>query len=559
MKILIRKLIDVAGDRQAHQDFEISTSRLTLGRGTDQDVLLPGERVGYHHADIRLRRGHAEIRAHTATGITVNDQNTRSAQLSVGDEIGIGGYQLVVIPPPEPHQDLALTVEKRSESVGEVMRESQFITGPERLPWLRPRRWAWLGFLAVLMLGLVLPAMVAWEDTDRTALRNTPLPDDRFWNSGPTSRAHEFIGQACENCHKVPFQRVPNSACSDCHENMGRHVSSVTEKPDVDVTGRRCADCHREHNGHQGVILEDQQFCTDCHGRIQELVPDTNLKKVRDFGNQHPDFRVRLAEARTTADGTQWHRTERQTLDASVTENKGLVFDHKVHLQEEGVENETGAKEVMACSDCHQSDAGGLGMKPVKMEPHCSRCHALSITDDDPDQTVPHAETDQVIESLRSYFSRRFIEDRPGRFQVDLNRPGSPSAVGMLQQEGLAWVERRTRESAREIFERRVCETCHKVENTGNSEQPDWRITPVNINRDYWRHSTRFSHEKHDHRDCGECHEADRSEQAGDVLLPDIQVCRDCHTGAQGGQGLRSNCVTCHRFHHAEHGKLEQP
>jgi len=556
MKILIRKLIDVAGDTRAHQDFEISTSRLTLGRGTDQDVLLPGERVGYQHADIRLRRGTPEIHAHATTGVTINGQNTRSAPLSVDDEIGIGGYRLVVIAPPEPHQDLALTVEKHSETAGEVMRESQFTTGPEGLPWLRQRRWAWLGFLAVLMLGLVLPGMVAWEDADRSALRNTPLPDDRFWNSGATSRAHEFIGQACENCHKVPFQRVPNSACADCHEDMGRHVSSVTEQPDV--TGRRCADCHREHNGHQGVILDDQQFCTDCHSRIREVAPDTHLKTVRDFGDQHPDFRVRLAEPRTTEQGTHWHRTKRRELNASVTETSGLVFDHKVHLADDGVENETGAKEVMACGDCHQPDAGGRGMKPINMERHCSRCHALSIEDDDPDRTVPHAAPARVVESLREYFSKRFIEDRPTRFSVDLNRPGAPPAVDVLQREGLDWVDRRTGETAAEIFERRVCDTCHKVQRT-KQDKNGWSIAPVNVDYNYWRHSTRFSHEKHDNTECGECHDAARSEKAAEVLLPDIQVCRQCHTGAKGKQGLRSNCVTCHRFHYSKHGKLELP
>jgi predicted CXXCH cytochrome family protein len=557
MDILIRKLVDVAGDTRAHQDFEVSTNRLTLGRGTDQDVLLPGERVAYQHADIRFRRGALELRAHATTGVTVNGQNTRSARLSEGDEIRIGGYRLVVITPPEAHQDLALTVEKLNETPSEVMRESWFITGPERLPWLRQRPWAWLGFGVILMIGLVLPALVAWEDTDRSPLRATPLPDDRFWNSGPTSRAHEFIGHQCESCHKVPFQRVPNSACQNCHEDMSRHVSAVDGQPDV--TGQRCADCHREHNGEEGVILDNQAFCSDCHGRIRNLVPDTELKRVRDFGEQHPDFRVRLPEPHVTDEGTEWRRRPRQKLTSSVTETSGVLFDHKVHLVDEGVENETGEKEVMACNDCHQPDAGGRGMKPVRMEPHCSRCHELTIEDDDADRTLPHARPDQVVQSLREYFSQRFIEDRPGRFNVDLNQPGAPSAVDILQQEGVDWVDRRTRETAAEIFERRVCETCHKVNRTDNAGETEWSIEPVKINQDYWRHSTRFSHQKHDNTDCAECHDAARSESAGDVLLPDISVCRDCHTGAQGQQGLRSNCVTCHRFHYAEHGKLEQP
>ena len=72
-------------------------------------------------------------------------------------------------------------------------------------------------------------------------------------------------------------------------------------------------------------------------------------------------------------------------------------------------------------------------------------------------------------------------------------------------------------------------------------------------------HSARFSHEKHEQVECADCHDAAQSKKAADVLMPGIDTCRQCHTGARGDQGLRSNCITCHRFHYREHGRLEMP
>ena len=149
MIFLVRKIVKVAGERQ-HQDQQVNTERLSIGRGTDQDLLLPGERVAFRHAEISVGESLAEIRAFAATGITVNGHSCSVAVLSEGDQILIGGYRLVVIRPPAEHQDFAITVEQLEQPREEVLEESDFVTGPERLRWLRQRPWAWTGFLRVL-------------------------------------------------------------------------------------------------------------------------------------------------------------------------------------------------------------------------------------------------------------------------------------------------------------------------------------------------------------------------------------------------------------------------
>jgi predicted CXXCH cytochrome family protein len=555
---LIRKIVKVSGESQGHQDHEVDTERLSIGRGTDQDLLLPGDRVAYSHAEITRVGGQMELRSLAATGVTVNGRTSKVALLTVGDQILIGGYRLVVIEPPHDNVDFALTVEQLQQPDMAALDESLFRTRLRRLRWMSPRGWAWIGFILMLLLGLALPAMVAWTPDDRESVRAQPAPDDHFWLSGDLSQGHAFIGDQCENCHKAPFERVPNSACMECHDDMGRHVDLADQSRDV--VGSRCASCHREHNGSQGVIIRDQKFCTSCHSDISEVAgANVGLQDVSDFSAHHPEFRVTLLLPSQRGDGTVWHRTDRLEVNDALREDSQLLFDHQVHLSEEGVENELGEQETMVCSDCHQQSGDGLGMEPIRMEAHCSRCHSLAFDPDIPSRTVPHGEPEAVIGDLREFFSRRFIEMQDMQEQ-SLARPGMSSAeLSDLQREGLAWVENRTAVAARDLFERRVCTTCHTINRLEGPQGVRWRVAPVRINQNYWFDSARFSHAKHDSMECVDCHDAPQSQKASDVLMPDIAECRQCHVGERGGDGLESTCITCHRFHYPEHGKLGAP
>ena len=64
-----------------------------------------------------------------------------------------------------------------------------------------------------------------------------------------------------------------------------------------------------------------------------------------------------------------------------------------------------------------------------------------------------------------------------------------------------------------------------------------------------------FSHAAHETEvtSCDGCHNANTSSAANDVLMPDIDRCRDCH-----GSGIKSRndsaqtpstCIMCHGFH----------
>ena len=77
------------------------------------------------------------------------------------------------------------------------------------------------------------------------------------------------------------------------------------------------------------------------------------------------------------------------------------------------------------------------------------------------------------------------------------------------------------------------------------------RVEPTNVPQ-VWLTSARFDHAAHRALDCRACHaNADKSDRAGDVLLPGIKACAGCHTSADraGRGGARHDCVECHRYH----------
>lgn len=544
MYVLIRRLGAGSGATRTFKDEELAVDQLSIGRGTDQELLLPGDRVAYRHAEISLAAGQFRVRALASAGITVNGRSCKMAVLNNGDQILIGDYRLIVMPSPEGI-DLALTLEVLKQQDAPSIDPAQFTTRLDALPRWRPRRWAWLLFVALLLGGLLTPALVAlkpdWQDT----FRDTPLPDDSLWLSGPLHSMHSTIGKDCQACHNEPFQPVKNEACLECHADTAVHIPQVHADADM-FEGERCASCHHEHNGEQRMVFDDQRFCTDCHGDLQERMSDVpTVERATDFHQDHPPFRLSLLQWQPQSHS--WLQSPRQVVDQGLQESSHLKFDHATHLDPQGIKNDAGDWQVLNCTDCHQMTVDGVNMAPVSMEQHCSRCHALSFDLQDPQRVVPHGKPDQVLANLREYYAARFIQNRADAGDMRTSRPGERSNLSQLQREGLAWVENKSRAVAEDMFERRACATCHEVERS--AEQPEeWLVKPVRLNQ-RWFASSEFPHARHIQSECIDCHAADQSDQAEDILMPDIAVCQDCHKGQQADQGLRSGCISCHSYH----------
>jgi hypothetical protein len=89
---------------------------------------------------------------------------------------------------------------------------------------------------------------------------------------------------------------------------------------------------------------------------------------------------------------------------------------------------------------------------------------------------------------------------------------------------------------------RQGCPFCHTVQ----PAEPLPTIVPPKIPIRWQPHAS-FDHRAHRPLACAACHEAARqSEDTTDVLLPKLQVCRECH---RGGGGARAGCVECHLYH----------
>ena len=102
--------------------------------------------------------------------------------------------------------------------------------------------------------------------------------------------------------------------------------------------------------------------------------------------------------------------------------------------------------------------------------------------------------------------------------------------------------------------------TCHEVSrNPDNAELP-WSVLPVRLTQKFYPHAN-FSHAAHDTEvtSCNSCHLATESESAHDVLIPDIDTCRDCHGSAiarrNDSNQTASTCIMCHGFHFEAKGE----
>ena len=388
------------------------------------------------------------------------------------------------------------------------------------------RRISWVLAAAVLLLGFAVPQFFIKD----------------FLQAGPVHSVHASIGDDCASCHVSAFQRVPDSACIDCH-TVQRHTGPAQAA----VLGEtRCASCHLEHNEPPQLVNQHQGLCADCHA---DLSSTTTLQDASDFLDRHPDFRVSLKRPPAVA-GAPW-TIEHVNLSAAMgSDRSNLKFDHKVHLNADGIVTPDG-KRVVECIECHSPDAGGARMKPIAMDTHCSGCHTLAFDADDPGRTVPHGDAGAVVQTLIEYYSAQLLGSDADATGQRLRRPGQ--SLSRADRDRVA-AEARTEalRIAEDLFERRACVTCHTVSKT-DGDIP-WHVEPVQLTESFFPHAN-FSHASHDTEvsSCDSCHNASSSELATDILIPGIAVCRDCHGSGESRRNsssqVPSTCVMCHGFH----------
>lgn len=528
MKYLIRFITKNAAGGVEQHDRIIVAPEITIGRATDQSLHLKDRRVRLQHAKIAIQDGKAQITTSALAGVMVNGKSRRETGLRAGDVIEIGSNILRVIDTPDG-VDFAISFELSEHARSEHLASAWSNPAAGVGGWSK-RRLSWTFAAAVLVFGFVVPWM------------GVPT----FLLAGPLHSAHSTIGDDCEACHIAVFRRVPDSACMACH-TVQRHAT----QPDFAVLGEvRCATCHLDHNEPPQLVNQHQALCAGCH---TDLPGQVELQEAGDFLDRHPDFKVDLSLPYALPDGGLEWRLEHVDLSTSRgADRSNLKFDHMVHLEEGGIMT-PGGNRVIECAECHTPEPGGARMQPITMDEHCSNCHALAFDPDDPARTVPHGDPEGVLQALIEYYSARLLGDDPDASDRRVRRPGQ--RLTRADRDRVA-AEARTQamEVAEDLFERRACVNCHEV--TKVAGDLPWHVLPVQLSNYFFPH-TKFSHASHDTEvsSCDSCHSASSSQVATDLLIPDIDTCRDCHGSGDGrrnaGSQIPSSCVMCHGFHFA--------
>lgn len=364
--------------------------------------------------------------------------------------------------------------------------------------------------------------------------------DQRAFSSGPLSRPHAILSSKCEACHRGEggfVREAANRACLGCHDGPDHHASS-TQPP-------ACAACHMEHRGDVQLTRVKDENCTACHGALKTAKADSKFTpSITSFGGNHPEIAA---------------------LRPGSADRAVIRFNHARHLKP-ALRGPDGGVQLI-CADCHRaglsSEPWRFGaasaspavvpvsrterrayMQPVSYDAHCSRCHPLFF-DARVRETIPHGKQPEVVRAFLNQSLSRFAAAHPSELSAAPEPafllPGTRPEIE--PRAPAQWVAYRLQQ-AEQLLWKKTCKECHTL----RFDAPLPTVQKPEIPQ-RWMRNASFSHESHQLLDCEGCHRSARnSEKTSDVLLPGIQVCRECHQGAQSG-AASDGCSECHTYH----------
>ena len=594
MRIRLTQITTRRTGAQARREDVRETDALHVGRGTDNDLSLPGLTVSLHHAVFRRADGEIFVEGVGSNLLDVNGRPVASHALLPGDTVRIGGFELRAVAPGEG-DDLALEVEE-TERAGDA---GQDLARRTRLgltqTWLSERPLVWLAVLAVLLLCVVLPWRSAlWRADDAVTapppLQNASTAAVQAWSTGPISRPHAQFARECGRCHVEGFAGVGDEPCLACHARIEAHAEADVSPPEL--SGMTCVACHTEHRGADGLAALEATRCAPCHGALGSLRPASEESVATDFGSDHPQFRLTVVADADTK------RRERVEWVPDLQEATGLVFSHVRHVGQAVENRTTGSSEYLRCDACHVEEASGRNYQEVRFATACQQCHALGFDEAFPEQQAFHGDPAVMRRGVLEFYSAvalgALVPPGPGA-KVLRAAPGSALSPAE-RRAALAWAEERARAASDFLMHgEKRCGMCHPIRSGAASDGGD-AVAPVEVPRTWLPHAA-FSHRSHMPTPCSGCHAAitvfdpdaspevprpswaapgaepfglltpaelarshpgmKPSDSASDVSIPDLEDCRACHGGPAAPLGhIASDCVLCHGFHRRGLGPL---
>jgi len=570
---LIRRVLKKGKGAVSYEEDVHYGDVLTIGRAADQAIFLPDLRAALNHARVTLlSNGEYKIESLILAGIRVNGDIIYTTTAPADAVIEIGNTRLVLLPPPADYDG---GIEVATLDKGEQKAEKEKRAKPTRLTQtsLRKRGPSWVLFTLVLVFGLILPMIGHFKPGFGELLRRVPgVPSTLSWNPGTIDAAHHFFSEDCTKCHQTAFRTVRDNACLTCHANTAAHADPV--KFNLPALGNaECRTCHQDHQGLRGLVRRDQRLCADCHANLKTNTKNaSSFEDVRDLGRGHPEFKINLPNW----DASGKFAPQRVTVASNLKENSGLKFNHEKHLKAEGLNAPKGHR-TLNCADCHVPEPGGAKMKPVDFEAMCHDCHTLGFDALAPTREVQHGKVAAVIYEISEYYAKfalegGYLDAKAPTIVQERRRPGQPPLSQQEKAEALAWARDRTAQVTSNIFggnssaqsasgqsasDSTGCRLCHKVDaprDAGDS----WHVAPVRVSG-VWYADAKFTHAKHVTVKCEDCHDARKSKESADVLIPGIGNCRACHGGAYASDKVATTCIACHNYHQSATLKLGKP
>ena len=193
---------------------------------------------------------------------------------------------------------------------------------------------------------------------------------------------------------------------------------------------------------------------------------------------------------------------------------------------------------------------------------NCARCHDDKLEIDAqrfPGCRAPHGDVDVARQYLEIVYAESICKPVPAT---------APERRLLFEPRRAAPILGRPeilQDSEKKLFQY-GCGKCHKVESQDGTVS--FKVIDAFIPKVWFSHA-RFAHKDHRMLECVGCHvkiepqktadgkkqtTARTSEKTEDVLLPGIELCRDCHkksdrSGAAREASATTNCSSCHVYH----------
>ena len=225
MAFVLRNISYSADGRQIVRTSRITDDLLKVGRDPDNDIVLNELAVALHHATIeQVSSTRLGVSAEAGLTIEIDGSVTQFGQVDVtiGGTVGIGPFQLRVLPQEMGSDDIAIDVERADTGDAEAKFDTRRFALSAVMPGKRPIAWT----LAIVVLAMFL-AWPIWafysQERDRAEYAQG-FHGDRVWLSGSLSRGHAALANNCRACHVQPFVSVRDTSCTACHTNIHDHA-----------------------------------------------------------------------------------------------------------------------------------------------------------------------------------------------------------------------------------------------------------------------------------------------------------------------------------------------